>query len=333
MRKIFLILILAISLIVQCTSSFNFMSIGDWGCVPIGGWHKQDQLTVAQEFTRKARELNPQFILNTGDNFYYCGVHNLSDPYFNTTFEDVYNDSSLMVKWFGCLGNHDYGYPLSADSQILYTYFNSSRWMIPNRYYYTRYESNEVNISLVVLDSSPCQSPYTSSNPRGWDPCGSVIPGCPGCTFHQNVIKQNCTKQYEWFENITKTIPENDWKIVMTHAPAMDLDNAPFVSLIQKTKFHMYINGHVHNLGQYTIDNKGLYITTGAGCMDRIPHSNLRETACTHWNKNHTCQIIYQEPIAGFTTHQFINNFTELKTYFYSYDGKILHTALVHKNF
>jgi hypothetical protein len=88
----------------------------------------------------------------------------------------------------------------------------NNRWILPDRFYYRRLEVPrlEVNISLVVLDASPCQSEYTSSDPAGWDPCGSVIPACPGCTFHQNVIKQNCTKQLEWLESIMPTIPDDE---------------------------------------------------------------------------------------------------------------------------
>ena len=53
-------------------ASFSFVSIGDWGCVPIGGWHEQDELIVAKSFMASATQLDAKFVLNTGDNF-YCG--------------------------------------------------------------------------------------------------------------------------------------------------------------------------------------------------------------------------------------------------------------------
>jgi tartrate-resistant acid phosphatase type 5 len=319
------IIIIISFLISHIYGHYSFMSIGDWGCMDIGGYKAKDQKIVAEAFMKKADEINPKFILNTGDNFYYCGIQNLSDPNFQTTFEDVYNNKSVMVPWIGCLGNHDYGYPLSAISQINYKSKNYDRWMIPDRYYYTRLEEDNVNISIVVLDSSPCQSPYTSSNPREWDPCGSVIPGCPGCTFHENVIQQSCEKQYLWFKNITKYIPKDDWKIVMTHAPALDIDNEDFIPIIQETGFHIYINGHVHLLAHYEIDNIGTYISSGAGCMVKIPYDIPHMNSCSHYNKNHTCKIKYQETIAGYTTHTFNNDYSKIVTNFYNYDNKLLY--------
>lgn len=77
-----------------------------------------------------------------------------------------------MIQWFGCLGNHDYGYTSLAEAQINYTnIFFYKSWIIPNRYYYMRIKSSQVNISLVVLDSSPCQSLFTSSDLQGWNHC------------------------------------------------------------------------------------------------------------------------------------------------------------------
>jgi hypothetical protein len=321
-------------LILTNVNSFSFLSLGDWGCHEIGGYHERDQYIVEKELTKRAQIMSPKFVLNTGDNFYYCGINDTS--LFNTTFENIYKDNSLMIPWYGCLGNHDYGYEGSVEAQINYKSPNNNRWLIYDRYYYKRLIYNNVNISLVVLDSSPCQSPYTSSNPKGWDPCGSVIPGCPDCKFHQNVIKQSCKKQYEWFENVIKTIPSNDWKILMIHAPALDVDNMDFIPLIQDTNFHLYINGHVHTLAHYKIDNIGNYITSGAGCMVKIHrHYNYTtdntESSCTNYNKNHTCQIIYQKKIAGFTEHTFINNYSTLVNKFYSYDGKLIYNFNINK--
>lgn len=255
-------------------AQLSFATLGDWGCVPIGGWHEQDQLIVGKQFARAAQEVDAQFILNPGDNFYYCGIESKDAQWWNSTFENVYSEPSLMVPWFNALGNHDYGYPTSVQAQIDYKSPNNNRWVLPDRYYYRRISfPGQVNISLVVLDSSPCQSAYRSNDASGWDPCGSVIPGCPGCTFHENVIAQSCQTQRAWLQSILPTIPEGDWKIAMNHAPAMDIDVDDLISDLQGANFDVYFNGHVHLMAHYTIDNKGTYITSGGGCMVRVPDS------------------------------------------------------------
>ena len=327
-------------------ASFSFASLGDWGCVPIGGYHERDEIVVARQFASAAEDVNARFILNPGDNFYYCGVHSKDDSMWNSTFESVFTEPSTMVPWYTALGNHDYGYPGSATAQMEYVSPNNNRWVLPARYYYKRLEfPGEVNISLVVLDASPCQQDYISNDPSGWDPCGSVIPGCPGCTFHQNVIKQSCAAQLEWLNSILPTVPADDWKIAMVHAPASDIDVLDMITPFQNANFNLYLNGHVHLLAHYQIDNMGTYITSGAGCMVRVPESDkktlspgtvvppkLRASSCRDNPKFHSCEIIWQKTIAGYTTHTFNANFSALTTYIYDYAGKLLHTVVTEKD-
>jgi len=315
-------------------AEFNFVSLGDYGCAPIGGWHAQDELTVAAQFMKSTAAMKPRFILNPGDNFYYCGVHNKTDSMWESTFENVFTDPSTFVPWYSALGNHDYGYPGSATAQMEYKSPKNNRWVMPDRYYYKRLEfPGEVNISLVVLDASPCQSMYVSSDPSGWDPCGSVIPGCPGCTFHENVIKQSCTAQLAWLQKIVPTIPSADWKIAMIHAPGSDIDVADLITPLQQGKFDLVVNGHVHLLAHYTMDNVGTYITSGAGCMvkieDRAPtlKAKLGSSSCTSYSTFHTCQIVWQQTIAGYTTHSFNSDFTKLTTKILDYSGNTLYTV------
>jgi hypothetical protein len=325
-------------------ATFNFVSIGDWGCVPIGGYHEQDELIVAKKFSEAATSVDAKFVLNTGDNFYYCGIHSKTDTMWNSTFEGVFTAPSTMVPWYSCLGNHDYGYPGSATAQIEYVSPNNNRWVMPGRYYYKRLVfPNEVNISLLVLDATPCQKDYVNDDPSKWDPCGSVIPGCPGCTFHENVIKQSCSAQLTWMNSIIPSIPADDWKIVMIHAPAGDINEVDLITPLQQAKFDLYINGHVHLLSHYTMDNAGTYITTGAACMVRVPAAqaekkiNIPEakwtpSSCPSSSSNgHSCQIVWEQTIAGYTTHSFSSDFSELSTFIYDYDGNLLHTAVIQK--
>lgn len=327
-------------LAVEAAATFNFVSIGDWGCVPIGGYQEQDELIVARTFSEAATELSARFVLNTGDNFYYCGINGKNISMWDSTFENVFTAQSTMVPWWGCVGNHDYGYPGSVEEQLAYQSPNNNRWQIPGRYYYKRLEfPGEVNISLLTLDATPCQQDYVSDNPQGWDPCGSVIPGCPGCTFHENVISQSCSAQLAWMNQILPTIPKDDWRIVMVHAPAGDINVEDMLTPLQQWGFDLFINGHVHLMAHYTMDNRGVYITTGAACMVRVPDAakakgvempKLKWTpsSCPEETNGHTCQIVFEQTIAGYTTHSFNEDFTKLSTFIYDYDGHLLHTAV-----
>jgi hypothetical protein len=324
-------------------AGWSFASIGDWGCVPIGGWHAQDEYIIAQQFMTATQQISARFILNPGDNFYYCGVHNKTDAMWNSTFESVFTSQSTMVPWYSAVGNHDYGYPGSVTAQIEYQSPNNNRWVMPDRYYYQRLTFPETNISLVVLDASPCQHPYVANDPSGWDPCGSVIPGCPGCTFHQNVVAQSCQKQATWLQNLVPTLPADDWKIVMIHAPAPDIDEVDLTAIIQQAGFDLYLNGHVHLMAHYTIDGAGTYITSGGGCMVRVPQDELAkklkepqpklgETSCPHNTRyKHSCELVYQQTIGGYTTHTFSDDYKTLSTFLYDYAGNLLHTAVVNK--
>jgi len=340
----------------------SFVSIGDWGCGNItdkegGNWHFNDEKVVAKAFAKTATDLDAKFVVNTGDNFYYCGVTDVHDAAWQYNFENVFTEPSMQVPWISCLGNHDYGFPGSADAQTQYTSPNNNRWVLPSRYFLKRLSYPQVNITFIVLDASPCQQVYRSSDPSGWDPCGSVIPACPGCTFHQNVLAQNCGDQVTWLQQVIPTIDPNDWKIALVHAPANEIDVEDLVSLLQQARVDLYLNGHVHTMAYYTVDGNGTYITTGAGCMVRVPksgeetsqedelrllqstrgHQSMRAAnpkkvgASCQGNRFHTCQTIMDTRVAGYTSHTFSADYTQLTTDFYKYDGSKFYTVTTNK--
>jgi hypothetical protein len=103
----------------------------------------------------------------------------------------------------------------------------------------------------------------------------------------------------------------------------------------------LYLNGHVHVLAHYTMDSQGTYITTGAGCMVRVPSTDnasslppLKWTpsSCTGHQTSHTCEIVFQQEIAGYTGHSFNADFSELTTNFYDYAGRVIHSTTTKKS-
>ena len=56
MMRLAIACILAAS-VVGVAQAISFASIGDFGCVPIGGWHEEDQIIVAKQFASAAQNI------------------------------------------------------------------------------------------------------------------------------------------------------------------------------------------------------------------------------------------------------------------------------------
>ena len=323
----------------------SFVTLGDWGGAALEDYHKTDELAVAKTLSTSAADLNAQFLVNVGDNFYYYGVNSTEDPQWQGTFESVYTASSLSIPWYSILGNHDYGF--NPDAQLQYKSPNNDRWVMPSRYYTKRVQigTSGKYISFIFLDASPCQAIYRSSDSSGWDPCGGSYPGPADCKFNANVLAQDCGKQLTWLKSVVPNIPVGDWKIAASHAPFDELDVEDLTSILQTAKFDMYLNGHVHNLAQYSLDNDGgTYIQSGAGCMVEIKaalkqlndypnkkiidkHMEYRENV-TKTGVGHSYHQIWDNKIAGFTTHTFSSDYSKLTTTYVDNNGNKIHTVI-----
>jgi hypothetical protein len=135
-------------------------------------------------------------------------------------------------------------------------------------------------------------------------------------------------------------VPKDDWFIVVAHHPADEIDVEDFLTPIQEHGFDIYLNGHVHTLQQYTVDNKGAYVCSGAGAMvktaDQDNDERCKNPEGSNTNSNasssgHTFQNVWTQKVAGFTLHTFSEDFKELKTEFISYTGEVLRSFSVTK--
>ncbi len=92
------------------SGSFSFLSIGDWGGGSLGGNDKENVYAVAAAMAAAAKVSPPKFIVNTGDNFYYCGIENTTDNQIQEDYVLPYSDPSIAsLQWYSILGNHEYG--------------------------------------------------------------------------------------------------------------------------------------------------------------------------------------------------------------------------------
>lgn len=257
------------------------------------------------------------------------------------------------MDWYQVLGNHEYGYNVSAQIDLANTL---PRWIMDDRYYTRRVQaSSSQYISFIFLDTSPCVSAYRADNPSGWDPCSSQYPTCSQssttddfegpCYFHENILTQNCTEQYYWFIDQLKAVPTEDWLIIVGHHPIDEANVEDFTSALENHGFSIYFNGHVHALQQYTLDYKGAYVTTGAGSLvntiDQTHPLTVKKLNgedidavgdTTTTTGSHSYQTIFNSKTAGFNLNTFSSDFSSLQVQYISYTGQVIHTFNVYRN-
>jgi len=318
----------ALHLALLASAQLTFITLGDWGGIDVDSQHATNQRAVAKQLTTSAKALNSSWIINVGDNFYYIGVANTTDPQWKDDFENVYTDPSLAVKWYSALGNHDYG--LNPECQTQYHSPVNDRWVLPARYYTQRLAlSSSQFVTFVFIDSNPCISAYRSNDSSGWDPPPDEAP-----LFHQNILDQDCPSQYSWLKSTLAAVNPNDWLIVVGHHPADEIDVQDMASVMQSFPMDLYLCGHSHTLELFTLDKLPTpYVISGAGCMVNVPSAPTRhEIAKGQGVLGHTYQTVFNDKVAGFTTHTFNAAYTQLTTSFVSYTGQVLYSFVTNKH-
>lgn len=299
--------------------SSGFLSVGDWGSAALGGYHQRDANETAAAMKGYIIANNEtEFVLNTGDNFYYCGIQNTSDPQISEDYTDVFG--GMGIPWYNSLGNHDYGFAPEAQLALNTTI---PEWIMDGRYYHRRIQVGVVGIvNIIVLDTNPCVRDYRGEDRRKWDPCGTDYPDCSPittdpCRFHENILSQDCDEQLAWAKSVLASIPadHSEWVFVVGHHKADEINVADFqTTFLDDPRIHLYLNGHQHNLQHYSVNGQAKYMTTGAGGMvmfvdDRVD-ANQTQTP--------SVKSLWSKIVTGFSSHTFINGGTELTTEFWN---------------
>jgi predicted MPP superfamily phosphohydrolase len=336
-RLFSLLLVWLGSLVEQCLGcSFSFLSVGDWGASAVSEQDSYNVYTVAEAMSTISQETSPAFVIGLGDNFYWCGIQNVSDSQVTTDWLEPFAFGNPLP-WYQTLGNHDYGYNATAQLDLPAKY---PQWIMDDRYYVKRLS---LNVTMIFLDTSPCIADYRNSNPAYWDPCGTEYPTCSLsssanddfegiCQFHQNILDQNCTDQFNWFQSVLSQVPEDDWLIVVGHHPIDEVNVEDFTSALQKHGFSLYLNGHQHTLNQYTVDSGGAYVTSGAGSLVNVPKSSTRLLNGDKNELGHSYSVKWSKTVAGFTQHIWNADYTLLTTNYVDYTGAIIHSFIVNRN-
>lgn len=240
--------------------AFSFLVLGDFGR---NGYFGQTE--VAQMMDQAAHQLDIEFVVTTGDNFYENGVASVNDPLIQSSFENVYTGPSLLVDWFVSLGNHEY----RGNVQALIDYSDvSRRWNLPARYYSKSFDAGKNGkIDMFVVDTSPLYAPYYAEEK------------------YAAVAKEDSSAQLRWLDKALSS-SKADWKIVVGHHPLLTGSKRSkeprYVSerlqpILARHQVDAYFAGHEHDL-QHLVTSRGTHVfVSGAGSEIR-PTGNIPET-------------------------------------------------------
>ncbi|XP_039254220.2 tartrate-resistant acid phosphatase type 5-like [Styela clava] len=263
------------------TDALNFIVMGDWGGLPVVPYYSPFEKATASAMAQVARYNDSRYIFALGDNFYYDGVTNVSDPRFQTTFENVFSQQSLMdIDWFLVAGNHDHNGNVSA--QIAYSH-HSRRWQFPDMWYQVHLQRPSFNMTIIMIDTVVlCGN--TGEHGELEQPQGP-----------ENLLMAETQLMYieSALMNASKW---SQYILVMGHFPVYSIaEHGPTECLIDvldpllvKYKVSAYFNGHDHNLQHIRHPTSGMnYFVTGAvdvvdpsmKHVDSIPNGSL----LFHW--------------------------------------------------
>lgn len=320
----------------------NFTSIGDWGCYQLGEPYRKYQYLVGYAMGERCCENDCEFVINVGDNFYPNISNNINQKIWNSNFENMYRDHSLMIPWYSILGNHDYiAYP---EKQLLYVSQNYNRWQMPSRYYNTTTfrEDFPMKLNFIFLDTSPCIKKYRNMMLEVNISSEESVKN----SFINNILSQNCSEQYEWFRDTLKWYVKMDEKVIVVgHHPIYQIDydddGVNFIDLFQKHDSHilLYLSGHKHRLERYHIKHsKTEFIISGSGCQyennndknNVIKYLFQSENDDDYILEDKMHETVYKNATLGFTNHnvkydKYTNKFNIINT-FYDINNEKIYT-------
>lgn len=329
---LFYIFIVTLMLIKSTTSSngLGFIVIGDWGGKDSPPYYKDAQVKAAAGMSKVATDINANFIMALGDNFYYDGVEESDSTRFADTWEQVYITPypSLQKPWYICAGNHDWHGNVSA--QIEYSKTNQY-WKFPDFNYdwvetFTNDKGETKSIQFVMIDTILLTGNTAETDPE--DVNYFQQPTMDGWT---TLAKQNEIVTY--LEQILSQSTA-DFILVSGHYPVYspckhgntDSMHKTVKPLLEQYNAH-YLCGHDHCLA-HANDEGVEYVLSGMAdeCCYEAPPKNIESV------KNLDFMVALghnpTKAVSGFTsiTSQIEDGTDSLKVEYHDQDGNVLFT-------
>ncbi|XLP08731.1 metallophosphoesterase [Alteromonas marina] len=227
----------------------SFLTLGDWG--RNGHFYQKH---VAKWLDIASYQLDAEFIATTGDNFYDNGIASIDDPYWLSSYENIYHQPHLFIDWYPVLGNHDYRGNWQA--QIDYS-TKSRRWEMLAQYYSKTLKLDDGSSALLLfIDTSPLNPDYADE------------------TKYQKAYSQGASEQLAWI-NTMLAKEQYTWKVVIGHHPLYSsgkrYGKTEAIKDVLEPIFHnhgvnLYIAGHEHDLQHNQLPGDDLvHVVSGGG--------------------------------------------------------------------
>ncbi|KAK1588543.1 hypothetical protein Q3G72_024455 [Acer saccharum] len=236
---------------VKADGSLSFLVVGDWGR---RGAFNQSQ--VAFQMGRIGEDLNVDFVVSSGDNFYDNGLRRTNDPFFKDSFSKIYTANSLKKQWYSVLGNHDYRGDVEAQLSPMLRLMDP-RWLCLRSFIV-----NTEIVELFFVDTTPFVDKYFLKPKKHHYDWRGVIP-------RNNYL----TKLLKDLESALKSSVAK-WKIVIGHHAIRSVGHHgdtkelihQILPILEANNVDFYINGHDHCLQHISSSTSPIqFLTSGGG--------------------------------------------------------------------
>jgi tartrate-resistant acid phosphatase type 5 len=219
---------------------------------------------IRRQMGKIGKQLDVNFIISTGDNFYDSGLEDVHDKLFTKSFSDIYQAPSLQRMWYAVLGNHDYrGNPEAQVDKYLTS--RDSRWFCDYtwslRVDLGRFCNDmSSSVEFFFIDTNPFEEDYWTPNSEHYKWTRKTP---------RNLVLANQLK------NLTEALEASTatWKLVVGHHTMFSYGphgNTPelvekILPILKANKVDMYINGHDHTLQHIKRADSDIHFVTSGG--------------------------------------------------------------------
>ncbi|XP_010513921.1 PREDICTED: purple acid phosphatase 8-like [Camelina sativa] len=231
--------------------TLSFLVVGDWGR---RGSYNQSQ--VALQMGKIGKDINIDFLISTGDNFYDDGIISPYDSQFQDSFTNIYTASSLQKPWYSVLGNHDYRGSVSAQlSPILRDL--DCRWICLRSYVV-----NAELVDIFFVDTTPFVDKYFDEPKDHVYDWRGVLPRNKYLT---NLLTDVDVALQESMAKWKIVVGHHTIKSAGHHGVTIELEKQ-LLPILEANEVDLYINGHDHCLEHISSINSGIqFMTSGGG--------------------------------------------------------------------